>query len=162
MNTEDKDALVDAAKKFLENLDAEDCMWTEDDEGIIKAFINFHTQQSKAPPIEEDELVQDFKELNLYLDNLSTQTEKDAGNLWIQFSDKFRHFEIKVKAALLNRSNGLDEVESVLKYLKENDYKPFKHEKSKIDGWLQGGSGISISTKELAEQYLSSLIPDKK
>lgn len=45
-----------------------------------------------------DEIIQDFKELNIYLDHLSTQKEKDAGNLWIQFSDKFRHFQNKIVA----------------------------------------------------------------
>lgn len=41
------------------------------------------------------DLTQDFKELNHYFDALS-QPQKDAGNLWIAFTDKFRAFENKV------------------------------------------------------------------
>lgn len=45
-----------------------------------------------------DELVQEFKELNVYLSELCLNGHKvkDAGNLWIQFSDKFRAFEKKL------------------------------------------------------------------
>lgn len=50
-----------------------------------------------------EEIEQDFKELNIYIDDLyrnGVNQVKDAGNLWIQFSDKFRAFETKIKSKL--------------------------------------------------------------
>ena len=46
------------------------------------------------------EIEQEFKELNLYLDDLYNHKQMDAGNLWIQFSDKFNAFRTKIIAAL--------------------------------------------------------------
>lgn len=48
---------------------------------------------------------QELKELNLYLDALSVQTEKDAGSLWTHFTDKFEAF----KKRLLSESAALPE-----------------------------------------------------
>lgn len=49
------------------------------------------------------EYAQDFKELSLYLDDIykqMTSGDKDAGNLWIQFTDKFNAFRKKVIAGV--------------------------------------------------------------
>ncbi len=48
----------------------------------------------------EEEIKQEFKELNKYLSDLSIQKEKDSGNLWIQLIDKFSAFEKLILSAL--------------------------------------------------------------
>jgi len=40
-------------------------------------------------------LDQEVKELDKYHNDLCLQTSKDAGNLWIQFSDKWEDFKSK-------------------------------------------------------------------
>lgn len=62
------------------------------------------TNPTTVPIIEQqqgsrNELVQDFKELNVYFTDLYRQgvnQVKDAGHLWIAFSDKFNAFERKI------------------------------------------------------------------
>jgi len=47
------------------------------------------------------DIEQDFKQLNIYLTDIyehSVRQIKDAGNLWIQFSDKFNAFQKKILA----------------------------------------------------------------
>jgi hypothetical protein len=39
-------SVEEAAKDYLKKIDEEDCMWTEDDEQIVKHFALFHKQQS--------------------------------------------------------------------------------------------------------------------
>lgn len=58
-------------------------------------------------------IVQEFKELNIYLDDIyqqgATGEPKDAGNLWIAFTDKFNAF----KKRLLAGAGGVSEGEAV-------------------------------------------------
>jgi hypothetical protein len=49
------------------------------------------------------EIEQDFKELNISLDYICQQRTKDAGHSWIEFSDKFKAFEKKIKGIYLER-----------------------------------------------------------
>ena len=52
-------------------------------------------------PDQKKAIVQELRELSIYLDDLCCQTDKDAGNLWIQFSDKFNAFKELIGYALL-------------------------------------------------------------
>lgn len=43
--------------------------------------------------MDKEKIKQEFRELNKYLDILCNYKEKDSGNLWIQFTDKFNFFK---------------------------------------------------------------------
>ena len=84
---------------------------------------------------------QDFKSLRVYLDGLYYQGVhqiKDAGHLWIEFTDKFSAFEKRVKAILQDKRpesqqpiTTVDEDIRMLKqirnYFGENDKVIFNH-----------------------------------
>jgi hypothetical protein len=55
------------------------------------------------------EIEQDCKEFRAYFDYLCTQPQKDAGNLWIQLTDKFNAFEKKL-LSLSSQSQQQDKV----------------------------------------------------
>lgn len=62
--------------------------------GFITEWLEPYTPSPVSGSLE-----QDFKEINIYLDDLykqMTSGEKDAGHLWIAFTDKFNAFEKKV------------------------------------------------------------------
>lgn len=74
----------------------------------------------------DSDFTQDCKEIAKYFDALSQQTEKDGGNLWIQLSDKFNHFEKKYSALSQLQKPSVETKEEtaeelLLKYLHQMD-----------------------------------------
>ena len=106
-----------------------------------------------TPTIED--VQQDFKELNVYFNDLyhhGVNQVKDSGQLWIEFSDKFRAFEKLIIAASLNRQgwtrvdNGLPENlewcnDSVL-FLQKNGVIRLGTYDYEFEEWNEIGGGI--------------------
>lgn len=60
---------------------------------MMPAFIEARLVPESIPEDSGQGGWEAFKELDIYLDDLSRHTEKDCGNLWIQFTDKLRAFK---------------------------------------------------------------------
>lgn len=74
----------------------------EGGQSLFDANTTITALQSSLKEKEElrNEIDQDFKELNIYFDDLyhhAVIQVKDCGQLWIEFSDKFRAFEKRIK-----------------------------------------------------------------
>lgn len=99
-------------------------------------YYRLHWWDESPLPPSIEELNQEFKELNIYLKDLYHQMvnqEKDAGNLWIQFTDKFNAYQKKVVAKLPS-------IEELAQKLREaNPYKTNYAEMRSGDGIRREG-----------------------
>lgn len=63
-------------------------------EGLVaSAMQDFASRHPPVAGYSREQIIQELKELSKYLDDLCLQTEKDAGHLWIAFTDKFNAFK---------------------------------------------------------------------
>lgn len=68
---------------------------------VWKGYKDFEWLEPYTPSLNAGSLEQDFKEINVYLNDLyhnMTHDVKDAGHLWIAFTDKFNAFRERVLA----------------------------------------------------------------
>src|SRR5687768_6696662 len=66
--------------------------------GFANQFKNYNVMEDK-PKEEVMDIQQEFKELNAYFNDLyhhGVNQVKDAGQLWIEFTDKFNAFKRKL------------------------------------------------------------------
>jgi hypothetical protein len=95
---------------------------------------------------------QDFKELNKYLDDLSTQTTKDAGHLWTAFSDKFRVFQ---KRVIKSHKSQEDLYQWVLQQLIDAE---LEYKKQTETDLIRMMYGVICAFKDVKEKLTQSLL----
>lgn len=119
-------------------------------------ILSFQTKESfvkrfqSVPPTEESkrqDLVQDFKELNKYIDNIYDyyirNNGKDAGHLWIAFSDKFNAFRNKILSMPTEESDAVAFAEWICK----------ENYEGKHDRWMNKQNHNFFTTQELYQEY---------
>lgn len=90
--------LRQSALKHYEEASSAIHHWSSFVEAAIKAY-NPEWQKQQPLGLRDEEIKQEFKELSIYLDDIYFQhvnNTKDAGHLWIAFTDKFNAFKKKL------------------------------------------------------------------
>jgi hypothetical protein len=128
--------------------------------------------------VSAEEVEQDFKELNLYIDDLSYNNRKDAGHLWIAFNDKFNAFKNRIlasikeyhqlKSAEANTPQGTVERSRIAQILKDYfDRKPVGEYGLDVCDMMAEAlskatpSNTEVSGEQLTEEQIEKLARDK-
>lgn len=92
-------------------------------------YTGEHSNSPTTPAVPSPgvlDLPQTLKEFDAYFDALS-QPQKDAGNLWIAFSDKWRAFKQALASHTLHRSEAVELLNEVMKYREGRGKYNFSH-----------------------------------